>query len=122
MDVIIDSIGKDHNLRFIYDKEHLHRYKASFDPTLNHSNVKYGNLGSSLRWNRKINDKLSMNLLASFSNFYATRDQSRTMSYKKDGVKEEISTGTLETNDLYDVSLKNDWRCAGDEPFSGAVG
>ncbi len=71
---------------------------------------RYGNLGSSLRWNRKINEKLSMNFLASFSNFYATRDQSRSISYKKDGVKEEISSGTLETNDLYDISLKNDWR------------
>lgn len=33
LDVNIDAIGKDCNLRFIYDKEHLHKYKASFDPT-----------------------------------------------------------------------------------------
>lgn len=32
LDVIIDAIGKDTNLRFIYDKDHLHRYRTSFDP------------------------------------------------------------------------------------------
>ncbi len=71
---------------------------------------KYGNLGASIRWARKVNDRWNMNLLASFSNFYATRDQTRSVSYKEDGVKVTETTGTMETNDLYDISLKNDWR------------
>ena len=70
----------------------------------------YGNLGTSLRWSRKINERWSMNLLGSFSNFYATRDQRRSISFTKDGTTESSSSGTLETNDLYDISLKNDWR------------
>ncbi len=71
---------------------------------------RYGNLGTSLRWTRKISDRWNMGLLASFSNFYATRDQTRSVSYKEDGEKVTSTTGTLETNDLYDISLKNDWR------------
>lgn len=70
----------------------------------------YGNLGTSLRWSRKVSDRWSMILLGSFSNFYATRDQRRSMSITKDGVTESSSSGTLETNDLYDISHKNDWR------------
>ena len=71
---------------------------------------KYGNLGTSLRWARRVNDRWSMNFLGSFSNFYATRDQMRTITYKEDGVKQTNSSGTLENNDLYDISLKNDWK------------
>ena len=71
---------------------------------------RYGNLGTSLRWARKVNDRWSMNLLGSFSYFYATRDQSRTMSVTKNGTTEENTSGTYETNDLYDISLKNDWK------------
>lgn len=51
-----------------------------------------------------------MNLLGSFSYFYATRDQSRSISFTKDGSTVDSTSGTLETNDLYDGSLKNDWK------------
>ena len=71
---------------------------------------RYGNLGTSLRWSRKLNERWSMNLLGSFSYFYATRDQSRSMSYTKNGSTVKSTSGTLETNDLYDGSLKNDWK------------
>ena len=71
---------------------------------------KYGNIGTSLRWSRKLDEQWSTNLLGSFSNFYATRNQRRSMSFTKDGETESSSSGTLETNDLYDISLKNDWR------------
>ena len=32
LDVQIEAIGKDCNLRFIYDYDHLHRYKIQIDP------------------------------------------------------------------------------------------
>ncbi|MBQ2912514.1 MAG: TonB-dependent receptor [Bacteroidales bacterium] len=70
----------------------------------------YGNFGTSLRWGKKVNERLNMNALVSFSNFYATRDQMRTVTVKEDGVTETTSSGTLEKNDLYDISFKNDWR------------
>lgn len=31
LDVIIDAIGKETDIRFIYEQEHLHRYKMSVD-------------------------------------------------------------------------------------------
>ena len=40
LDVIIDTIGKDMNLRFIFDAEHLHRYRMSVDPLSDDSKVK----------------------------------------------------------------------------------
>lgn len=69
---------------------------------------RYGNLGTCIRWSRKLDERLSMTLLGSFSYFYATRDQSRTMSLTKNGTTETTTSGILETNDLYDGSLKND--------------
>ena len=71
---------------------------------------KYGNLGASFRWSRKINSVWSTNLLASYSNFYATRDQRRAITVVRDSETEEIKSGTLEDNNLYDISLKNDWK------------
>lgn len=71
---------------------------------------RYGNLGTSVRWSRKLDERFSMSLLGSFSYFYATRDQSRTMSVTKNESTEKTTSGTLETNDLYDGSLKNDWK------------
>lgn len=84
---------------------------ANMDISMDNSDYqRYGNLGTSLRWSRKLNERWSMNLLGSFSYFYATRDQSRTMSITKNGETQENTSGTLETNDLYDGSLKNDWK------------
>ena len=40
LDVTIDAIGKDTDLRFVYDKEHLHRYKLAVDPLSSDSKVK----------------------------------------------------------------------------------
>lgn len=78
--------------------------------------ARYGNFGTSARWSRKIDTRWSSDLLASYSNFYATRDQRRsvTVSRDEDGdgtyETETIKSGTLEDNNLYDISLKNDWR------------
>ena len=84
---------------------------AKMDISMDNSDYqRYGNLGTSLRWSRKLNERWSMNLLGSFSYFYATRDQSRSLSYTKDGSTVKSTSGTLETNDLYDGSLKNDWK------------
>ena len=40
LDTIIDAIGKDTDIRFIYDTEHLHPYKMSVDPLSPDSKVK----------------------------------------------------------------------------------
>ena len=40
LNVTIDAIGKDTDLRFVYDKEHLHRYRLSVDPLSYDSKVK----------------------------------------------------------------------------------
>jgi len=81
------------------------------DITMDNSDYQsIGNLGTSLRWSRKLNDRWSMNLLGSFSYFYATRDQTRTITLTKGSTTETTTSGTLETNNLYDGSLKNDWK------------
>ena len=40
LDKIIDAIGQDMSIRFIFDREHLNRYKASFDPLMPNSKEK----------------------------------------------------------------------------------
>lgn len=80
---------------------------VSFD---NSDYLKSGNIGSSLRLTRKYNDKITANYLVSFSNFYSTRDQTRSLTVKTDGVKSTVKSGILEENNLIDISFKNDWK------------
>jgi len=46
----------------------------------------------------------------SYSNFYSTRDQTRSITIKEDGVSEKIKNGILEENSLVDFSVKSDWK------------
>jgi hypothetical protein len=71
---------------------------------------KYGNFGISLRWDRTFSSKWSTTLLAGYSNFYATRDQRRTMVIPREDDDETVKSGTLEDNNLFDYSIKNDWK------------
>lgn len=70
----------------------------------------YGNIGSSLRWGRKWNDKIYGNTILSFSNFYSKRDQSNERSGEDENGDEFTSyTGILEDNNLIDYSFKSDY-------------
>jgi ferric enterobactin receptor len=70
----------------------------------------WGNLGASLKWSRKWNSKIYSNSLISYSNYYSKRDRTAGGSFTADnGDKREFRNGTLEDNDLKDVSLKSDW-------------
>ncbi len=71
---------------------------------------RYGNVGTSLRWSRKWNDRLTSTTLASFSNFYSKRDESRSVTYTRDDVEQNIKSGVLEDNDLKDFTLSNTWK------------
>ncbi|MDR2362082.1 MAG: TonB-dependent receptor, partial [Prevotellaceae bacterium] len=70
----------------------------------------YGNTGTSLRWAHTWNEKLTSSALLSFSNFYSTRDQTRSISIVRDDETTQIKTGSLEENNLIDASLKSDWK------------
>ena len=70
----------------------------------------YGNTGMSLRWARTWNEKLTSNALLSFSNFYSTRDQTRSTTMVRNDTATTIKSGILEENNLMDYSLKNDWK------------
>lgn len=74
--------------------------------------AQYGNWGASARWSRKMNGKLSVTNLISFSNFQATRDQRRSLTVTNDDETETIKSGNLEENNLLDYSFKSDWRYA----------
>lgn len=75
----------------------------------------WGNLGSSLKWSRRWNDKLYSNMLVSYSNFYSNRDNSRTVVSTTPATDTTIATtrnvniGQVETNDLKDFTAKIDF-------------
>jgi len=72
--------------------------------------TKYGNIGSSLKWSRKWNEKLYGNTIISYSNYYSDRNrsQSRTMT-SPSGETTTRSDGIFENNDLKDYSFKTDY-------------
>jgi len=78
--------------------------------------TRYGNIGSSLKWSRKWNEKLYGNTILSFSNYYSDRDRSQERTTINDD-DETVTTkmGVFENNDLKDYSLKTDyqWDVAG---------
>ena len=71
---------------------------------------RYGNTGASFRWARKWSEKLTSSALMSFSNFYSTRDQTRSTTMVRNDTTTTSKSGSLEENDLMDYSLKYDWR------------
>lgn len=73
--------------------------------------TKYGNIGSSLKWSKKWNDKLYGNTLVSYSNYYSDRNRSqeRTMT-NSSGEETTTSNGVFENNDLKDYSIKSDYQ------------
>jgi ferric enterobactin receptor len=73
--------------------------------------TKYGNVGGSLKWSRKWNQKIYGNTILSYSNYYSKRDRSqeRTMT-NSSGEATTFSSGIFENNDLKDYSLKTDYQ------------
>lgn len=70
----------------------------------------YGNIGSSFKWSRKISEKLFVNSVASYSNFYSDRDRSQSRISIKDEDTTTTNQGVFENNDLRDYSLKSDFQ------------
>ncbi len=79
---------------------------------LNTSNTdvsNWGNLGGSLKWSRRWSDKFYSNSLICYSNYYSTRDNSRTITTNRDGTEREVKIGQLEDNNLNDFTAKTDF-------------
>jgi len=73
--------------------------------------TKYGNIGSSLKWSRKWNDKLYGNTIFSYSNYYSDRDRSQEMTRTNtSGETTTNKNGLLENNNLKDYSIKTDYK------------
>lgn len=69
----------------------------------------WGNTGASLKWSRKWNDKIFINTLLSYSNYFSIRDNTSSRSNTdSNGLTTVTRTGTLENNDLKDYSFKSD--------------
>ena len=72
--------------------------------------TEYGNLGTSLKWSRRWNEKLYGNTLVSYSNYYSNRDRSSNRTTTDtDGNETIVKIGTLENNDLKDFSFRSDY-------------
>lgn len=70
----------------------------------------YGNLGSSMKWSRRWNSDLYSNTLLSYSTYHSDRNRTNTIGVtNEDGTESEVSTGTIEKNNLKDWSFKSDW-------------
>jgi ferric enterobactin receptor len=68
----------------------------------------WGNTGTSLKWSRQKNDRLYLNSLISFSNYFSLRDRSTAGSFSRGDEKGNISRGLNESNNLIDLTGKID--------------
>ncbi len=69
----------------------------------------WGNTGVSLKWSRRWNDRLYSNALISRSNYFSFRDRTTAVTIETDTATISNRTGTVEENDLVDISAKWDW-------------
>lgn len=70
----------------------------------------WGNTGASFKWSRQWSEKFYTNTLMSFSNYYSKRDNTNQNSITRtDGTTQNIKFGSLESNDLKDISFKSDF-------------
>jgi len=72
--------------------------------------TKWGNTGSSLKWSRRWNDRFYNNTLVSYSQYFSRRDRSVDGNVTdSNGDEQTIKRGTLEDNDLRDLTAKTDF-------------
>ena len=62
-----------------------------------------------------MNETLTSDLLVSFSDYYSTRDERRSITIDQNGVSTIRKSGILEDNNLIDLSIKNDWKYVYDD-------
>jgi hypothetical protein len=68
----------------------------------------WGNIGTSLKWSRKWNEKLYSNYLLSYSRYYSKRDMTSSGTRIQDDEAIEFTNGQYENNFMNDYSLKLD--------------
>ncbi|MDX2197073.1 MAG: TonB-dependent receptor [Cytophagales bacterium] len=71
--------------------------------------TQYGNIGSSLKWGRKWNQKFFGSQIISFSNYYSNRDRSANINISTSTENRTIKNGTFEDNMLTDYTYKGDY-------------
>lgn len=70
--------------------------------------TEWGNWGTSMKWSHRWDDRLYSNVNLSYSNYYSERDLRNTTTVTRDDTTTVNNQGSLEYNDLKDVSLKLD--------------
>jgi ferric enterobactin receptor len=68
----------------------------------------WGNTGASLKWSKRWSDKFYTNGLVSYSNFFSNRDNTNSAEFIRGTEIRTIKFGSLETNNLTDLSAKFD--------------
>ncbi len=68
----------------------------------------WGNTGASLRWSRRLNPKLFLNSMVSFSTYFSSRERSTKRTTASSAGDTETKNGTFENNNLVDYSAKSD--------------
>jgi hypothetical protein len=68
----------------------------------------WGNIGSSLKWSRNFDNRLTSNALISFSNYYSLRHRNNNTSNTSGNAAVRFDMNSNEDNNLWDYSLKLD--------------
>ncbi len=72
----------------------------------------WGNWGSSMKWSKHWSENLYTNTLASFSNYFSTRNMTSESSFMRSDDTRIRNMGVYENNDLNDYSIKQstEWK------------
>ncbi len=70
--------------------------------------TQWGNWGSSLKWGHQWNERLYSNTVLAYSNYFSDRDLYSTTQVTRSDSTFTLNTGTVEDNDLNDLTLRTD--------------
>lgn len=85
--------------------------------------TKWGNWGTSGKWSHKWSDKLYTSTHISYSNYYSERDRSNETTIEQSDTTINRNTGSYESNDLKDVTLKieNEWKISSENQLEFGI-
>ncbi len=68
----------------------------------------WGNVGSSIKWGRQWNPRFYTNSVVSYSNYFSDREEFSSTDITREDTSFTTRTGSLEDNNIQDISLKID--------------
>lgn len=96
-----DNLDNSRESQNTFGQDNEGRVDTNVDDLLN-----WGNLGGSLRWSRKWNQKFYTKAIVAYSNYFSKRDRLSDVTVQQNDSTRNSVLGTIEDNELRDMTVR----------------